>query len=880
MEQKFNVFGVPEIPQITLCNPNKTELYSLALAYNIKLSSKFNAISELNFDFPKSISGINNDVIEAYDFIQNKRLVKVDGYGFYTILDSQEDNSGDVTMKSVSCRSLESELIQKTVVAYGGTKKLYDILNPTGTIIQDMLNLAPSWSAGTFSTELLTKFRTFNVSSSNILSFLTNDVATAFECTFSFNTEDKTISAFTISDSTKNTDIYLSFNNLIKKAVLSEKSDEITTCLAVYGGGSLDIRQVNPIGTSNIYNFDYYTNTTWMSQGLVNAITAWKTLVTTQQPIYSADLLLLETYNGDLLTLQSALATLNEEYLTLQGVQKARIQQNLPYADINTQLAAKQTQINAQNVLITNKQTQITNITNTLKAINTLVSFNTNFTTLQLKELDSFIYQNTYKNENIIQTDSMTLVEIQHQAQQLYDQAQSVLTRVSQPRYEIEMDSVNYIVQEDFKVFTNQTELGAKFTAEIEDGIFVETVLLQLDQDFNDPTQFKMTFSNRVRLDGANYTYSDLMGSVQKTGASVTFDSLKWSNWENNYKDDVTTFITSALDATTNNLVSNSNQEILINQNGLRARQTLSGGGYSLKQAWLVNNVLAFSNDGFQTSKLALGEIHVPTGGTAYGLVADVIVGKLLAGNVLTITNETNNFVLDSTGATLTNAKFTLANTNTKVIIDPTSTRSFRIQKNIGGTFIDQFWADNAGNVNFSGILSGATGVFSGSITALSGNIGTLVIDTQGLKTADGVNYLRGNGDLKWGALSITGSTAIFQGDIYANKLVGQVVDPQIASGLNAGKVTHGEMSGNQVFGGFIGSGGGGGINLTQSGKAIVQGTFAILDSTTGVAEVIVQGNTVTIDGSIAVDTGLGKSGTFTSGTTFIFRHGILIDTF
>ena len=58
---------------------------------------------------------------------------------------------------------------------------------------------------------------------------------------------------------------------------------------------------------------------------------------------------------------------------------------------------------------------------------------------------------------------------------------------------------------------------------------------------------------------------------------------------------------------------------------------------------------------------------------------------------------------------------------------------------------------DNAGNVNFSGNLTGATGTFSGTLSASIGNIGTLVIDSNGLKTPDGVNYLRGNGDLKWG---------------------------------------------------------------------------------------------------------------------------------
>ncbi len=896
MEQKFDAFNYPELPTIILTNPNRDEICSLALSYNTKLVTRFNAMSDFTFTYPKSIDG-GETFLEGYNLLQNKRLVHISGYGYFIITDSEEDNQGDTPIKNITCKSQESELIQKTLAAYGKTTKLYDIFDPTGTILQDMINLAPSWSVGTIDIELLTKFRTFNISSSNVYNFLMNDVETAFECVFTFDTETKTINATTIDNATKTTDIFLSFDNVIKKSTFSEKSDEVTTDLVCYGGGTLDISLVNPMGNNHIYNFDYYTNTTWMSQGLVTAITNWKILLQSKQVPYSADLLLLETYNGELLVLQSTLATYTEEYLALQGVQKARIQANQTYADINTLLIAKQTQINAQNVLITNKKLQITNITAQLQTIHNQVSFTTNFTTLQLKELDNFIYQNTYKNENIIVTDQMTLVEIQHQSQALYDQSKNVLARVSQPRYEIGLEAINYIALKEFEVFTIQTELGSKVTAEIEDGVFVETILLELSQNFTNPTDFSMTFSNRVRLDGANYTYSDLMGQVQKTGGSVTFDSLKWANWENNYKNSVTTFITSALDTTTNNLISNSNQEILINQNGLRARQSTGGGNYSLKQAWLVNNVLAFSNDGFTTSKLALGEISLPAGGTAYGIVGDVIIGKILAGNTLTITNDHNNFVLDETGATLTNAKFTLSTTNTKLILDPTSTQVVRIQKNIGGTFTNQFWVDNTGNVNFSGTLSGANGSFTGSISANSGNIGTLVIDSQGLKTSNGVNYLRGNGDLKWGALSITGSTAVFQGDIYANKIVGQIIDPQIASGLGASKVTYGSMLGNRIAGGAINdaslnfNSGSVSVFSVGGGQGVIKGNSSIrLEGGSGGATLVVAGSGTSIGGGTlflgalsAIDTGSGHgvTGDFNTGSlTFAFRHGICYDVF
>jgi hypothetical protein len=371
----------------------------------------------------------------------------------------------------------------------------------------------------------------------------------------------------------------------------------------------------------------------------------------------------------------------------------------------------------------------------------------------------------------------MTLVEIQQQSQSLYNQAVDVLSRVSQTRYEIVMDSVNYPALKEFQVFTQQTEVGCLVTAELSNGSFISTVLLEMQINLNDPSKFTMTFSNRLRMDGANFIYSDLMGSVQKTGSTVSFNSSQWSNWEQQYKNDVTAFISSALNTANNNLISNSNQEITINQNGLIGRSfDPSTGSFKNNQVWLTNNMLAFSDDKFQTSKLALGQITSPTGSQVYGVVGECIVGHILAGNQLTISNDKNNFILDSTGAYLNNAKLTLQTLNTKIIIDPTSTNSFSIQKNEGGTFKNKFWVDNTGNVNFSGTLSGATGTFSGSLSAATGTF---------------------SGD-------ISGSSGTFSGTVRADKLLGSVSYTQLTD-IPADKITSGIMSGDRVYGGTIG---------------------------------------------------------------------------
>ena len=106
--------------------------------------------------------------------------------------------------------------------------------------------------------------------------------------------------------------------------------------------------------------------------------------------------------------------------------------------------------------------------------------------------------------------------------------------------------NVNYINQEAFSTFTNQTQPGCSVVAEIKDINAIESlfllpreqtlptnvlnvglvtvVMLEISFSFDDPEKFSITFSNRLRLDGGDFVYSDLVGQTVRTGATVAFD--------------------------------------------------------------------------------------------------------------------------------------------------------------------------------------------------------------------------------------------------------------------------------------------------------------------------------------------------------------------
>jgi len=101
--------------------------------------------------------------------------------------------------------------------------------------------------------------------------------------------------------------------------------------------------------------------------------------------------------------------------------------------------------------------------------------------------------------------------------------------------------------------------------------------------------------------------------------------------------------------------------------------------------------------------------------------------------------------------------------------------------------------------LTLTGRLVAATGDFSGRITALEGSIGGITINSKGIQK-DAGNYIRSNGDFKWGMLTMSDGSAYFNGNIYANNLLGLLQAYQIGS-VNADTITTGTLNAIDIYG-------------------------------------------------------------------------------
>ena len=642
MRVEFDLFSRRRISSLILCNPNGKELFSLPMAKDRNLSMSLNELSELTFELPKYMN--SDRVTPYYDLIRTYRIIKLLDVGQFLITKVEIESDGVTEVKKVTCKGLEFELSSKNLDLLEGTYNFYDPTNTSKSLLHIIMSYIPTWSIEEVDSELWDIWRTFDIKDNNIYNFIMEDVQEAYDCVFLFNTFNRTIKAVKTSNLPKKTDIFMSNRNLMKELKITEDADNIITALDVYGDGELSIRTVNPLGTATIYDFSYFATTEWMTQGLVDAINVWQAKVKTSETQYANLLTTIKNLSNELAVLQNDLANLEMQKKSIEQQHALAVVagDNASCTVYANQITEKEKLITAKNNEIIAKQNQITQNQTSLSNISKSLSFENNFTKVQLKELNSFIYQSSIQNTNYSTTDLTTIDEQREMMYSLYNWGKEELKKSCQPIWEFSVDAVNFLNLIEYRETSNQLELGSEIIIEVDKkkDLFATALLLGYSLNLDDFDDLELKFSSVLRFKSSSWTFEELFDSTASISKAFDFESNTWNIGKEAYSliDD---YMSNALDLTVQDIISSDNQEFTLTNVGLRGREyNASTKTFSPEQIWMTKNILAFSDDGFKTAKTALGKITLPDGSKTYGLLAEAIVGKLILGKKIQVQDE------------------------------------------------------------------------------------------------------------------------------------------------------------------------------------------------------------------------------------------------
>ena len=330
---------------------------------------------------------------------------------------------------------------------------------------------------------------------------------------------------------------------------------------------------------------------------------------------------------------------------------------------------------------------------------------------------------------------------------ELYDHAVKTLADVASPTYEFSVETGNFIWAQEFEPFRKGLELGKGVYLRLHNDEVITPVLIGFDLDFEDQEKLSLTFSNRFKR---HDNVANLKEMIENSySSSRSFDAAKYTyNQTTNQASKVSEFMNSSFDAAVNSIIGAKNQSVRIDGAGLHI-----GEPDSPYQIRIINGMIAMSDDGFQSAKVAIGHFATDELGDHWGVNADIIGGKLLIGNGLVIEAPNDDgvmqFKVDATGAWLYNSTFVLAKDGGgKILIDP----RYGIASGKGdlyttnGTTVTPSFIDEDGKI-----------VFDDDITL------------KGLKIPKGTNfYIDANDGKAYFRGNIYAEDGIFNGTVYA----------------------------------------------------------------------------------------------------------------
>lgn len=720
-----------ETPDFVLCNVNKQPVGTLT-CNNRKLNYS-HEISEISFTVYRLINGSVNPY---YDSVTELQYIYLKDIGYFQITSNTvKITDNDTEYKEVTAQSTEIEFAQKYLTLFTinmGTAEsidgvsLYNNADPAFSLLDLVLEKMPSWSIGYVDPKFWGMQRSFQIDSQDIYSFLTSDVAEAFDCTFIFNTIDNTINVYDHETFSQNTNIIISFQNLLKEINVDPDIKSIKTALTLVGEDDLTVRELN-MGYDTIYNFDYFHTVEYMGQDLYDAYGRYKEkyqrcvaqytpLITRYQDIlkqiaYKTSEMLPEStdskdwtkYCLNELNVQKKVYEDKLSVLMQQGYgdkDKKPNQYNSLYAPQYEEVEKIKNAINIRTNEIAALLNQKEQLNRQMQAIIEDIHIENNFTKEQWHILSKFIREDVLNDSNYVVTDAMTKEEALAMQQAFLEFGNAQLAKYSQPQFSFQVSMANIFALPEFREHIDQFDLFNYITILVRDDYYMKAKLLSFDIDFED-NSLSVNFGSLNKTKNSNIfsLAANAMSTAASASTSVSFNKFNWDKAKSQ-SDNIAKNISDGLFKAGASLET-TRSTMLLDDRGVFMKNTSESAHPNDEMALTGSNIL-FSDDNWRTTRTALGRVkYTDMEGNEkdyYGIIAELVAAGYITGCTI-YGNDIKGSTI--TGSTITGSAINNGNGTFSVDEDGNLTAS---KGNIAGWNLTPTDLYDDNNVNSAGI--------------------------------------------------------------------------------------------------------------------------------------------------------------------------------
>lgn len=765
MNFSYNKYHELETPDTYLAYPNKKIICKLPVK-DRQTEFSFVDPSTYTCSIKKYTNGIK---FRYYDEIQIGRYIEFHNCEWFRITDISISGDGENETLEITASSIEIETGQTYVTALGslGTDEddqggldiycLYSETDQAHSIMHKFFEKNPSWSMGYFDPAIKNEYRIVSEDSVTSYDLLTSTAMELWECVFQFDTYKKTVSVYKLENLGKKTSIYLSYRNLTKSIQTEYNIDDVKTVFYVVGGTdatntTLSIADVNPSGNGYISNYNYFLKD--MSKELREKyqeylkkmeenLEPYQTAMAQMQTLYDT---LANLYNahpdtedstdwtkygsveleGRIATFKNLMSiykddssgkTYQEAYTNFTNASAELVKRQKEIEDTNSKIEAAQKKA----------QSYVVNIIDFLGAD-------------LYKELTLFNREDTFTDDSFVTTDKMTEADTFKMKKALLEHAQNELAKVCFPQFSMTVDSINFPKIFRYKKYTDQLALGNIITINIEDGYNIEARLLKISINWDNPSDFSLTFSSKTSLEDGVFEFQDVKNNVEKLGNSLNISSSAWNNASQSSAT-ILTDMSSFLNASLRAVQNSKDNEVNMDGTGITIRKSNGDGTYDPNQLWMTRGNIIMTDDGWKSVKIAIGQVEID-GIKHFGIAASEIYGTAFVGQNMIIQNTNNTLTIDKNGLV---AK---ATNGYSLTINPDDPNAIFTIKKDSNTILGV----DATNNKF---------VFKGTLESTDGHLGNWTINDNGLFSSN--VGLSSKGDVRIWAGNDSASNAIFK---------------------------------------------------------------------------------------------------------------------
>lgn len=285
-------------------------------------------------------------------------------------------------------------------------------------------------------------------------------------------------------------------------------------------------------------------------------------------------------------------------------------------------------------------------------------------------KLIRFIRQQSYNEENITIEDNMSSEEKQNQELELYKYSVSLLEKLIEPTYTIDVDIESFPFLENYADIANNLDVGSVINIELQTGEVERFNLIGISIDY-DGRKISLKFGNHLNDADVESVFEDLQTSAASASAIVASNYVNWGA----AVDETTQLMRerrNILDATLRGITarnSSMRDNINIDTSGIRCmtqKVNVDGEYVDDYGLWISNGVIMFTDDGWQSSKMAVGRMVDANGKTIYGFNGDTILANTIAADKLVAgtLSSGNNMIQDGSFESYVNNNVLSADSN------------------------------------------------------------------------------------------------------------------------------------------------------------------------------------------------------------------------